>query len=269
MHPARLLLAFLLPLLACAQEPQPAAPPAPDPKAQQLVAELLAALKAEGIVYDGKQRTISLPVEMNAPPDPIEYLLIHRRGKKHEAMFVTKARPSVLNGALLLLGLQPGQNATYKEKEPAPTLAEIEQGADPVVVTPPKGMQLWMTVAWKDADGKQHEHCVEDLIIDLTTQKPVVGATWIYLGGRMAPINRNEPPVYVADYEGNLVSACYMSPENHLVTIAHERARDDQNWWLADQCPAPGTAMTLTFHRDKPKLVQEREARLEKEAAGR
>lgn len=262
-------------LAACgtAQEPVPVKSPQADAQrpqqqpqqqeaARNAVEEMLAKFREQGITVDAKARTVSIPAVMNDPPDPVEYLLISQRGKKHESVFVTKVRPSVLNGALLLLGLKQGTNVTYKDKVPPPSIEEIEQGADPFEVTPPKGDGLWMTVSWKAEDGTVREHGVEELVADLGAQQPVRGATWVYLGGRMASIYRNEPPVYVADFEGNLVSIPYMSPDNHLATMSHERCRDDQNWYLTEACPPAGTEVTFVFHREKPKVVSDREERL-------
>lgn len=260
-----LTLAILTAAAACApaQDPQPAEQP--DPK--QLLAEALAKFKEENIELDLEKKTVTIPVVVNAPQDPIEYLLIHRRGKRHEAMFFTMSQPSVLNGALLMCGLQPGRNARVDEVEPFPTIEEIEAGAETVIITPPEGRQFWMTVKWTEPEGKEVEYCVEDLILDLTTQEPVTECTWIYLGGRMAKIYKNDPEVYVADYEGNLVSVCYMLPDNHLATMRHADARDEQNWWLTDRVPEPGTEMKFVFHRDKPKLHVERDKRLALEQA--
>lgn len=252
--------------LAC-QQPPPAptpTPPTPDAAAaaQKLLAEVQQQLQAEGITVDTKAQTVAIPAVVNEPQDPVEYLLIHRKGKRHEAVFWTRSKPSVLNAALLMIGLSPGKNASYVEKNPPPTLEEIEAGADPIIVTPPSGTPLWMTVRWRDAEGKTVEHCVEDLLMDLTTQQPIADATWVYLGGRMAQIYRNEPEVFVADMEGNLVSTCYLTPDNHLGTMVHERARDDQNWWTTSLVPQPGTEVEFVFHRTEPKLHKERSERL-------
>ena len=241
---------------AAGQEPQQPA----DPK--QVLDEVLAQFKKEGIELDSKAQTVTITATANEPQNEIEYLLIHRRGKKHEAIFVTRSKPSVLNAALLMLGLQPGQNATYTEKQPPPTLEEIEKGADPIIITPPKGMQFWMTVRWKTPEGKQEQYCVEDLVMDLSTQEAVVDCSWIYLGGRMARIYKNEPEVYVADMEGNLVSTCYMSPDNHLATMVHKDARDQQNWWFTNKMPPHDTEVQFVFHRVEPDLHKERQKRL-------
>lgn len=255
----------LLMLLLDAAVAQEQKPPAQSPDPAELVKEVMQQFKDEGIVLDGKAKTVTIDAVVNQPPDPIEYLLIHRRGKMHEAMFFTQSKPSVLNAALLMLGMQPGKNASYEEKTPPPTLEEIEKGADPIIVHPPSGQQIWMTVKWEGKDGKQVEYCVDDLILNLRTEKPLRDAKWFYLGGRMAQIYKNEPPVFVADMEGNLASTCYMIPENHLVTVAHADARNDGCWWLTDKCPEPGTKVKFVFHRDKPNLYVQREARLAKE----
>jgi hypothetical protein len=291
---ARALLSSLLLLVAVpAQQsepkpvvvkPAPQEPKAPDtgkqdPKAAAVLAEVQKQLQAEGITYDPAAGTIAVKAVVNQPQDPIEYLLIHRKGKRHEAIFVTKAKPSVLNAALLMLGLKQGKNATYVEKNPPPTLEEVQKGADPLVVTPPQGEPFWMTVRWRvGEDGaagaggatekaKVVEHCVEDLLFDRTSGEPVVDCSWIYLGGRLAQLYRDEPEVYVADFEGNLVSVCYLTPDNHLGTMVHANARDDQNWWMTKLVPPPDTEVEFVFHRAMPKLHQERLQRLKAKAA--
>lgn len=246
------------------QEPSPKAPTTPPPTAEQVLAEMQAQFAKEGLELDAKAGTLSIKAIVNEARDPIEYLLVHRRGKRHEAVFWTSAKASLLNGALLLLGLEQGKNATYKEVEPLPTLEEVQAGAETVIVTPPQGKPFWVTAHWTTAEGEAKACCVEDLLLDLGTGKPVHATAWIYLGGRMAQIYRNEPEVYIADFEGNLFSVCYMSPDNHLATMVHERARDDQNWLVTELLPPVDTEVKLVVHKQKPKLAVEREARLAK-----
>lgn len=118
-------------------------------------------------------------------------------------------------------------------------------------------------------DGEQVvvELPVEDLLIDGTTGEPVVGADWIYLGGQMAPIYRGEPPVFVGDYEGNLISNVYKPQPNHLVTIRHERGNNDEIWWPGDRLPPFDTEVTLIVHRNETALHRARAKRLEAEGA--
>lgn len=264
---ARTLLSLLLATtVSCQAQGQDPKKPEPAPDPAKVLEEVKQQFAKEGIVFDAKAQTVTIPATVNEPPDPVEYLLIHRKGKKHEALFITKSKPSVINAALLMLGLTPGKNATYVEKNPPPTLEEVQKGVDPVIVTPPQGTNLWMTVRWKTPEGKPVEYCVEDLLIDLSKQKPVANCTWVYLGGRMAPLYRNEPEVYVADFEGNLVSVCYLSPDNHLATMVHENARDDQNWWKSERMPERDTEVEFVFHKVQPQLHKDREQRLAKAA---
>lgn len=250
-----LLVAGGLPLAAQAVDPPRAA------------ADLKAAFAKAGIEVDLEGKKLTLRAKVSRPADLLEYLLITRIGKAHEALLVTEAQPSVLNAALLALGLTPGTNATYKEKDPQPSEEEIRAGADWLIITPPQGPQVWFTVAWKDADDKPHECTIEDWLMDLATGEGVEAGDWIYIGGRMAAPYRGEAPVFIADLEGNLASSCYLDPGNHLVTLRHARARSDQNWWMTEACPPPGTEIALTIHTQKPQLVREREERLAKEKA--
>ena len=89
---------------------------------KRLVEEMLAKYKAEKIEVDLEHKTVTIPVVVNRQlQDPVEYLLIHRRGKRHEAIFYTESQPSVLNGALLMIGFEQGKNASVKDIEPPPT----------------------------------------------------------------------------------------------------------------------------------------------------
>ena len=82
----------------------------------------------------------------------------------------------------------------------------------------------------------------------------------------MAQLYKGEPEVFIADFEGNLFSICYLTPDNHLATMAHERARDDNNWWITNKLPEPGTEVELVIHRVEPALHVERQKRIAAEA---
>ncbi len=235
---------------------------------QDPLAEMLAAFKEGGIELDREAKTISIKAELGRPDQPLEYLLINPRGKGHEALLVTEVKPSLLNAAMLALGLEKGQNARMKDKDPLPTLEEIEKGAPLVDIFPPEGMQVWFTLSWEE-EGKKQEVAVEDLLVDLSAEAVASEVQWIFLGGRMAAPYRGDPPVFLADFAGNLISICYLEPPNHLVTMRHKRASDDQNWWIeTDLCPKPETQVTFTIHRNKPELIEKGEAAAAKAKKG-
>jgi len=162
----------------------------------------------------------------------LEYVAVGERGAKHEALFVLECKPSALNAALLALGLKPGTNYKTIEKKPLPPKEDVISGkVKPYILIHPEGPQVYLTVEWKGKDGKIIRHDVSELIINLRTRKPLKKCKWIYFGGRMAPLYRGEPPVYIADYEQNIISNCYMMPSNHLITIKHKNGLDDTMWW--------------------------------------
>ncbi|MBK8978502.1 MAG: hypothetical protein IPM29_21600 [Planctomycetes bacterium] len=245
---------------------QPAAP-------QDPVAAMMAAFRDAGIALDLAQGTISIDAVVGRPNQALEYLLIDRRGKSHEAMFVCHAKASILNAAFIALGYAPGKNARVVERDPLPPPEDVAKGVPWFDVFPPEGQPVWITVKWKrvdeNGDEVEVEVPVEDLLLDTTTDRPIEGAEWLYLGGQMAPIYRNEPPVFVGDYEGNLISNVYMPQPNHLVTVKHERADDDQIWWITSLLPEPDTSVTFVIHKTETPLHVARRERLAKEQAAR
>src|SRR5262245_45831539 len=95
---AQRLLPFLLLALPLGAQ-RPATKPAPDPeKAAPAKRLLLESLKQLGVEVDMEKQTVSIPAWVNdpPPPDPIEYLLVHRKGKRHEAIFVTDVKAGLL-----------------------------------------------------------------------------------------------------------------------------------------------------------------------------
>lgn len=248
-------------------KPTPKQDAAQDPGARALLEKL----REEGIEVDLKNKRMSIPVVVNRVQNDLEYLLIYKTGKKHESMMVTDAKPSLISVGLVLLGAQRGKNAAMKEKDPLPTEEQMRAGVSPYIFIPPqaKGPKLFMTVRYKDHKGRQVEKAIEELILDYEANLTVTDNAWVFLGGRMAQLYRNEPEVFMANYEGNLISICYMHPPNHILTMMHERGRDEMNWLRSDHCPPPGTEMSLIFHTTEPEVRVDYRKRMAKEAAER
>jgi hypothetical protein len=223
-------------------------------------------LAENGVRIDFEKRTVTIDAVVNRPDQFLEYLLIHPRGKAHEALLVSEAKPSLLNAAFLALGLEPGENARTEELDPQPTIEEIEAGAPWFRVIPPTGPEIWITGRWVDEEsGETRELAIEDFLIDVSTGLWVQGNRWHYIGGRIDAPYRGDEPVFLADQQGNVISIPYMAPGNHLITMSHELCSDQENWWIAKKCPPPGHPIEVVFHTVKPDLVVEREERLRRE----
>jgi hypothetical protein len=245
--------------------------------------QLIKILQKDGVFLDLKKKQVRVKGQVRIVDDFLEYVLTGPRGKTHETLVVVPSKGSSINAALLALGLKQGSNCRSVPILPKPTEKEFREGAPMNRLIPPKsapnrGSQIWLALSWKDAKGKVHTFRIEDLILDLQAGGPIKDVEWIYLGGRMAPLHRNEPPVFITDYAQNFVSAYYVFIPNHLVTIHHKRAANDQNWWPnRELLPPRGTAVELVFslkplvNRVKwkpfsPKSGEAKETKIEKSA---
>jgi hypothetical protein len=242
-----------LPNAACAQKVEPVTPVQDSkPIDDELQKKLVAAMAEQGITLDVKAQTLTVDAEVLVTNDFLEYLLIGKRGKSHEALFRTQVKASSIKAGMIGLGYEDGTNADTREKNPLPTEEEIKNGAEWFEVIPPKGTRLWIYVEWQGKDKKPVRHKAEDLWIDVNSedQTPPKSVKWVFFGGRMAPLYRGEPPVFVADFEENLISMCYMKPDNHLITGDHEQAREDKIWWPNMKIlPETGTPVRLILSK--------------------
>ncbi len=81
----------------------------PDPQFKQRVKQLGSKLYRVGdVTVDAKLDTVVFPAKVNQLVGLIEYALVTEKGKIHESFLSTKASPSDIHGALLLLGAEPG-----------------------------------------------------------------------------------------------------------------------------------------------------------------
>ena len=223
--------------------------PAPDDPTKKSAREVLTELLAkEGITIDSEGKRVLCEGKITVTKDFLEFVAIGPNGKKHEALVTLRCRGSSLNAALLALGIEPGKNADFVEIVPQPTREEYEAGAPLDRLIAPTGPELSLTVSWHDENEKLIAKPVEALIIDITTEKALENARWIFFKSLVAPIEKGKPPVFVADFEGNFISTYYAKPDSHMITIVHERARDDQNWYAnTEALPPSGTPCTLTL----------------------
>ena len=213
--------------------------------------ELIQILDAGGVKIDFAKATVTVEARVGIRDDYIEYLLIGPRGKRHEALFVTPAKASLIHAAMLALGYKKGVNARAVPKDPFPTEEEYKKGAKTHDLYPPKGQEVFLTVRWKDEkSGKIHQYRIQDLYHDLVDGGTVKNAHYVYIGSRMARLYKGEEPQYMADVEQNLISNYYVMPDNQLITIVHKHAWDDSIWFPAvDRLPAKGHLVTFIFSK--------------------
>ncbi len=231
---------FVLPLL---RQDEPSQDPAGDPDPREL---LTATFAQEGLRLDLERGVVSLPARVLVKNDLLEYLLVGPRGATHESLFLTDVTPSVLNAALLTVGVTPGQNARWVEKE-----GEVdERGRPQYEVLPPEGDGFLIYVAWREGE-ESYLYRVDDLISNLATRRSLRRHRWVYLGSRFHKGKPDAPEVFVADQSQNLVNLSFFYTGDTLVTAALPECEEQTIWvgntWIL---PERDQEVSLLFTRD-------------------
>lgn len=228
------------------------------PPGQDAAKEVEAAFAAQGLTLDLEHKTLAVPTRVCIREDLLEYVLVADFGAAHESLLATDVSATLVNAALVTLGVQPGENVEWVEKDPPPTPEEVRDGAPAWDVVPPKGDELLMYCAWKE-DGEVYFFRLEDLITNLRTGRSMRRHGWVYLGSRLVRPEPDEPrEVLAADLEGNLINLSFFRAGNTLLTAALEDCVH-QTIWLPNAALVPprGTPVTLLFSREPLKRLPE------------
>jgi len=222
--------------------------------------ELVASLAEQGIHLDPQAGLASVAATVEVDNDLLEYLLVAPGGARHETLLSTEVTPSLLNVALLALGVEPGRNATWTPRDPPPSEAERAAGVPAVDVEPPRGDGFWLHVGWRRGE-EVFFFRAEDLVRNLATGQTMRRHRWVYLGSRMLPAQGAEPELFAADVYQNLINVSWFSDGATLVTGALPECLEQTIWmsnaWLL---PERGSAVRLVFARERldvppPELV--------------
>ncbi len=243
-------------LLYCALALVPLAPPAQQEARVPSPAEveLQARLAEQSIHLDLARRYCSFPVEVAVRDDLLEYLLVGPAGASHESAFSTPISPSVLNVALLALGVTPGTNADWRAKDPQPSQAEIDAGVSPYEITTPKGDSFYIYVGWRRGE-ETYFYRVEDLLRNLASGNAMTRSPWVYLGSQTLPRTPKSGPddtVFAAEVYRNLINVAYFREGYTLLTGALPECVEQSIWMLnAWLVPDRGARVTMFLARER------------------
>ncbi len=232
------------------QPPPDAAALAADPAAYS------ALLEAHGLALDLDRgqlamRGATLHDEASLAGYPVEYLVVTERGRAHEALFLVKAQPSLVDACLRALGAAPGSPMHYAPREPPPSRAKLEAGASPWVVVPPAGALVDVRVAFSGPDGAPREIPLESALLDLRTGEPLPRRDWAYTGGTFGPLRqgRGVVQVFQGDAQGNVIGISPLDRSGTGVCVLErnsDEGADDSLYGVNGAlAPARGTPVTL------------------------
>jgi len=162
-----------------AEKPQ-AAPPAPAPvtavPAEPKIVDLGGGrLSIGAVTFDRKTREITIPAEVNMREGAVEYVLVGRNGKVHEAVFTTDADAGDIHVAALLLGMKPQsdlgpQNSAAVMRREGAVAIRVEWDRN----GPPERIFLNETVNMSDPTTK-------------AVSGTLPSGAWLYNGSRIEP----------------------------------------------------------------------------------
>lgn len=240
-------------ILPDAPSPPPSQQPAQDPAQAALVARFA----EQGIRVDLDAKTIELDARISNLREPLEYLLVLQpQGKDYESLLSCAGIPAeALNAAMLLLGVEKGQNGRVTPVEPPPSLEEIQNGAEPYVMRPASGDGFYIYVSWEEQIDGQTEPFVyraEDLVINARDEGTYQRGKFVYLGSRFVKPHKDAQEFFAAQGEGNLVSLCLFDPANHLLA-GSDPDSDNQDAWYSNifLLPPMGHPVKVIFARER------------------
>ena len=241
---ARCSIVFMAGALVSAAEPPAAPPPAAPP------------VKLPGISIDVAKRNVDVDATVCLENGALELIACTKDSKEHESLIVIAARPSHIHAALLLLGAKNGTPAMRKP---------VDDEAVRWVDVPPSGDLIDVFLVCPDADGKMIERPLGDFVRHVSEQdgepdaKKAAGkfpSSFLFAGSHIQK-NDKEPPLYLAESSGNIISVATFGDE--LLCLPEIESQDNGSLaWEIDtkHVPKLGTKVILRLHPHKQPKVE-------------
>ena len=214
-----------------AQQPVPLTPP-PDPAAPDKMPEASVKPLADGrlqigkVILDKKERTLTLPAEVNMRTGVVEYFLVSKTGKLHESVLRTDVEPYHVHVAMLLLGAKAAM-----ETEPSDFY-------DPSKEIP--GDKISIEIVVKDGEVAKKVRA-EEFVQNLESKKPMSQGPWAYNGSHIVG------GTFVAQREGSFIS---LISDAYSLINNPRTGRENDEIWSADEkvVPPVNAAVEVIIH---------------------
>lgn len=161
------------------------------------------------ITLNRDSKTLSFPGEMNLRRGPLEVLIATSRGRLHESLLKSDARPSHVQTLLYLLGLENGARMPDDETE--------------------QGSLVDINISWEE-DGETRTRPIEEYIINSHEERTMKRHGWVFVGSSV------KDGKLLADIEGNI--ALTWSVGSTVLDIPAEEGLDD-SVFVADPDAGP------------------------------
>jgi hypothetical protein len=168
----------------------------------------------------------------------LEVIACTSDSKEHESLVVTRAKPSHVHAALLMIGLEPGSPGSWKVDEPSR-----------VVTIPPRGSAVRVSLTFDPDSPNAREIDPAELVIDARTKvraSSLADAGFVFAGSRV--VEWQGRSYYDADGMGTLIGlATFGSETIAWREVFSPEAAIAEPEWVADneRLPAAGTRVMV------------------------
>ncbi len=182
-----------------------------------------------------------VPIDVHNPKSPrvyLEAIACIFDSKEHESLVVTRAKPSHVHAALLMIGLEPGAPGSWKIDEQSRAMT-----------VPPHGSPVRVSLVFSPASPEAEEIDPADLVINARTKERAssrAGAGFVFAGSRIVEWQGHS--YYDADGTGTLIGlATFGSETIAWREVFSPEAAIAEPVWIADneRVPAAGTPVTV------------------------
>ena len=174
-------------------------------------------LKLPHLRVDLPGRRVEMDANVVLRKGMLELLVCRAQTKEHESIMATRAQPSDLHAALLMLGIRPGKAAEYLPPRPS------QEG----VFLPPRGAELRISMEWVGEDGETQNASAADWLAttDRDRKEKPAGPPkkWVFVGSDLLPDGR-----YWANESGDLI--CVANFASAVIDVPF--ASSDKNQFL-------------------------------------
>lgn len=217
---------------------EPVAPKPESPAVDPAPADTLA-LSMPYVRIDRGRSTVEfdgfVPVDAHIAEAPnlyLEVLVCTPDVRAHESLVATKASPSHIHAAMLLLGLEPGAPGSWT------------WDGTKITTHAPTGPRVEISFVWTDDEGVVHEDVASDWVKSavtgqtLTATIPEGSPRWVFAGSKM--VARNGREWYAAEAEGTVVGLHTFGSETIAWCGVFSPSAEVQDpEWIADPARVP------------------------------
>lgn len=212
---------------------EPTPPPAAEPAKPSVVKLDETRYQVGQVTFDRKTREIRFPTKVNMSEGLIEYLLVLKQGKAHEALLITEISPTHLNLALTLLRYSPSRELFFLSDE----AGRLTGNRADVPAAVKNGARIAVDVEWTE-NGNTRRVPVNEWLQNTAKDTVMAPGPWLYTGSDFSEGK------YIPELTGDIAGV--MVAPSAIINYPGSDNLDDVTWFaFPKRVPSVGTNVTV------------------------